>query len=481
MHTMTPGLCPTCEDPGPIAAPCARPACQRRGYHCIPHAYLPDRHAHDAFVGQKWGDYLLVRKLGAGGVGAVYLALQCPLLMETALKLFPTTASSPALAGRFEAEASALARLRHPNIVRLLQFGHHDGQPFLVMEYVPGGTTLHDAMQRGIDHDTAIDIVCQTAAGLAAAHHEEIVHRDIKPANIMLQSLPGQSGWFVRLVDFGLAKFTDAGASTQIMAGTPTYMAPEQITKRGIGPWTDWYALGAITFELLTGQRAFPRGSVERTMLLKLDPTYDPIDQIPDRALPAPLVAFFRRVLAFDAAARPATGAEFVAALRAAIAAQPTGGAGAPEPSADPALDPTLTSTEMHGEASAPIARPPDALPRPRRWLLPAAGIVLGVTLGAVWLALDAPPAPPAPDAALVLPPIAIEALDAGPADVGPHPTPALEALDATPDATPRDAMPPDARPAPDARRPPPRPSRPPRRPAKEAPVEPTMKPIGLD
>ena len=102
-----PGICPACDERGPVAEPCPREACARRGRHCVPLEHAPDPdEAIDGYIGQKWGDYLIVRKLGAGGVGAVYLALQCPLLMETALKLFADPTSK--LGSRFEAEASGI-------------------------------------------------------------------------------------------------------------------------------------------------------------------------------------------------------------------------------------------------------------------------------------------------------------------------------------------------------------------------------------
>ncbi|MCA9537681.1 MAG: serine/threonine protein kinase [Myxococcales bacterium] len=404
------GICPSCESPGPVGGPCAQPVCARRGYHAIPPAYLPDDvRTLDREIGQRWGDYLVVRRLGAGGVGAVYLALQFPVMMETAVKVLPAE-TSQVLRDRFQAEAMALARLRHPNIVRLLQFGVDRERPYMVMEFVEGGRTLHDACREGLDRDAALSILLQIADGLEAAHLGDVVHRDIKPANIMLQSLPGNAH-FVRIVDFGLAKFTDDGHSTQLLAGTPVYMAPEQIARRHIGPWTDWYALGVITFELFTGRRPFRAGTPHALLLAKSDPSHDPTEMVVDLDLPEAMLQFFHRALAHDPVKRIQTAEQFRTELRAALAASApatssSGGVLAPTLAL---REPTQTSAEMAGESASLDARPPRRGPRLTG---AAAGLVLaGAALGGLYAWLGQPDAEPARHAASAAEPPAGEVL----------------------------------------------------------------------
>jgi len=317
------GHCPSCLAAGPVGQPCAERSCQRRGYHCIPEESfakvreLPPARI-DPRVGQCIGEYLLVDVLGAGGFGKVYLALQLPILMKAALKVMERPEQDPellaALAKRFEGEAAALATLTHPNIVRLLKYGVHEGVPFLVMEFVEGNRTLRNEMQTGalqsghMDPKVTVHVLRQILNALDAAHSRGIVHRDVKPENVMLQEISGDP-WFVKVLDFGLAKFVEERSETSLMVGTPAYMAPEQITRRNIGPWTDLYAVGVLAFRLITGRMPFQGDSTQETYAMKLDASYDPLSQAANDNLSPLLVGFLRQAMARDPESRFRTAA----------------------------------------------------------------------------------------------------------------------------------------------------------------------------
>ena len=204
------------------------------------------------------GPYALEEELGRGGMGVVYEARQLDLNRVVALKMIlaGSHAGTDDLA-RFRLEAEALAQLRHPNIVRIFEVGQHDGLPFLELEYIDGGSLAERLQKRKLPVEAAAELVETLARAVHAAHERGLVHRDLKPANVLLdrQGVP-------KLTDFGLAKRLDApGGRTASGAilGTPNYMAPEQAEgkTRLIGPAADVYGLGAILYELLTGQTPF--------------------------------------------------------------------------------------------------------------------------------------------------------------------------------------------------------------------------------
>ncbi len=206
--------------------------------------------------GQKVSHYTILNRLGRGGMGIVYRAEDRKLGRTVALK-FLTAEMDEVTADareRFFREARAASALDHPRICTVFEIGESDdGRPFIAMAYC-AGETLRERIQRGtIPFDEALTIVVQIAEGLAAAHEAGVVHRDIKPANIMLT--PGG----VKILDFGLAKLADVTQMTQTGAtlGTPAYMAPEQAKGEKVDPRCDIWSLGAIVYEMVTGQRAF--------------------------------------------------------------------------------------------------------------------------------------------------------------------------------------------------------------------------------
>jgi|GEM_PF-130539 len=323
------GVCPNCDAEGNVGKPCTERVCAKRSYHFVPEEYLPEGKEPDAMVGKCIDEYLIVRVLGAGGFGKVFLTLQRPILLKSALKLMhmqEDSAMAARLLEKFEGEAQALAQLAHPNIVRLLKYGEYGGSPYLVMEFIKGGKDLKKVISlwaKQEHHLSAADvkkILYQVCDGLEAAHSAGIVHRDIKPENIMIQEVAGNP-LFVRLLDFGLAKDLAQGTETSIAMGTPVYMAPEQLERRGIGPWTDWYATGVMAFELMTGRRPFHGPTARDIMTRKLDQSYDVASVVEDLPIPGPVLSFFRRAMARDPNRRLRSAAEFRKALDEAFAA----------------------------------------------------------------------------------------------------------------------------------------------------------------
>jgi serine/threonine protein kinase len=316
----------------------------------------------DPLIGRLVDDALVVARLGQGGFGRVYLALQLPVFMKVALKLLDSGVLGDErreIALRtFEAEARALAALSHPNLVRLLRYGLFDDVPYLALEFVDGARTLDDeiddriAAGRGFSVDEVRALVDQALDGLAAAHAAQLVHRDVKPANIMLQQVPGHPR-LVRLLDFGLAKDVSAGGDTDFLTGTPEFMAPEQIDQRGIGPWTDLYALAVIAFELLSGRKPFTGTTYEQIFYQKIDRKRDPAESLVVEGAPPAWIEFFRRALAREPSERFADTESFRAAFHQALVA----GAALSAPG-DAATDlSALVDRTSHTDVGAPRAR----------------------------------------------------------------------------------------------------------------------------
>jgi serine/threonine protein kinase len=201
--------------------------------------------------------YRLLGAIGRGGMATVYQARQGDLRRLVALKeLGALHASESINAKRFLQEARVAASLSHPNIVTVYDFFEDEGTPYIAMEYVPGGTLRPQV--GGLSVAQTLGMVEGVLAGLAVAEQNGIVHRDIKPENLMVVS-DGR----VKITDFGIAKATGAvqtasmRTATGITIGTPNYMAPEQAMGRQVGPWTDLYSLGVVSFEMLVGRTPF--------------------------------------------------------------------------------------------------------------------------------------------------------------------------------------------------------------------------------
>ncbi len=204
--------------------------------------------------------YRIVGLLGRGGMGEVYRADDLELGQSVALKFLPErVAADPLALDRFRREVRTARQVAHPNVCRIYDIGEQDGHVFLSMEYVDGEDLAGVLRRLGRpSREKAIEIARQICLGLAAAHENKILHRDLKPANIMID---GRGR--VRITDFGLSGFLDELADKDARAGTPAYMAPEQLAEGKVSVSSDIYALGLILYELFTGKGVFDTNDIE--------------------------------------------------------------------------------------------------------------------------------------------------------------------------------------------------------------------------
>src|SRR4030088_2473660 len=256
-------------------------------------------------TGTRVGSYEIVERLGGGGMAVVYRAVQQPLGREVALKaLSPELFQDEGFVKRFEAEAKTLAKLDHPNILTIYDFELTEGVAYLTMPLIRGGP-LRDILKRGpLDTLGAWRYLREIGDGLQHAHDAGIVHRDLKPTNVLIHS-DGRA----MLADFGLAR--GAGQPTHLTTiglaiGTPGYMAREQVMGHEVDRRCDIYAMGVLTFEMLTGRLPFIGSN---RMDLRCTSVTAPVQSAAtlNNALPDELDQLLARVLAKDPAQRPQT------------------------------------------------------------------------------------------------------------------------------------------------------------------------------
>src|SRR5271154_7332964 len=218
--------------------------------------------------GSRLGPYEIVAPLGAGGMGEVFRARDTRLKREVAVKVLPQAFSLDTdRLRRFEQEALATAALNHPNILAVFDIGTNEGSPYVVSELLEGETLRERLRSGSIAARKTLDYALQIAHGLAAAHEKGIIHRDLKPENLFLTK-DGR----VKILDFGLAKLTQAESSSNpsmatathgteagVVMGTAGYMSPEQVRGTAVDARTDIFAFGAVLYEMVSGQRAFRR------------------------------------------------------------------------------------------------------------------------------------------------------------------------------------------------------------------------------
>ncbi len=260
--------------------------------------------------------YRLERRLGVGGMATVQLAFDTRLERYVAVKLLAEhLAEDSSFVSRFRREALAAARLVHPNIVQVFDFGSENstGRNFIVMEYVDGQSCAEILRDRGpLTPRDAVDILAQACRGLDYAHRNGVVHRDVKPGNL-LRNTDG----VVKLADFGIAKATEQSDITKAgsVLGTAAYLSPEQTRGEPAEPASDLYALGVVAYQLMAGRLPYEAASL--TDLARLQETAAPpaLDEL-NRDVPPALAEAVARALARDRAYRYADAPEMEDALR---------------------------------------------------------------------------------------------------------------------------------------------------------------------
>jgi predicted Ser/Thr protein kinase len=303
--------------------------------------------------------YTAPQPIGRGGMGEIFRATDTTLGRAVAIKLLdPRFAQDEAVRERFTREALAVARLSgNSNIVTIYDVGEWRGRPFIVMEYLGGGSLQETVTQEGAQPPgRVLDWLGQAAGALDAAHREGVVHRDVKPANLLLDR-HGR----VHVADFGIASATGLDSLTQTgtVLGTASYLSPEQASGERATPASDLYSLGVVAFELLTGRRPFEGDSVAAEAAAHVTGAIPSVCDV-NPAAPCELDPVFARALAKDPGERYGSGAEFVAALRGALD---------DEAGATRALRPAPATAVPAPAVRAPRRRPP--------WLLPALGALL--------------------------------------------------------------------------------------------------------
>jgi tetratricopeptide (TPR) repeat protein len=287
----------------------------------------------DALIGQTVSHYLVLEKLGEGGMGVVYKAADLKLRRNVALKFL-----AEAIAGnrdafeRFKREARSASALNHPGIYTIYEFGEHQGKPFLAMELIQG-CSLRAFRDRTPTIETLTDLMSQAAKALAAAHAAGIIHRDIKPENIMVRD-----DGYLKLVDFGLARFANhPGVTTETTAtapgtvvGTIRYMSPEQLRAETLSSASDVFSLGVVLYELTSGRHPFAADSHLATLSAILSATPMAPSQFNPEICP-PLDALIRQMLEKNGQMRP-TALEVASALTAATRTTNRAGAAKPAP-----------------------------------------------------------------------------------------------------------------------------------------------------
>ena len=315
------------------------------------------------------GRYLLEGKLGTGGMSTVRLALDRRLERRVAIKLLAEhLADDDNFVSRFRREALAAARLIHPNIVQVFDFGldERSGEHFIVMEYVAGSSCaqlLRD--HRVLAVDQVVEIVSQACQGLEHAHRNGVVHRDVKPGNLLVS----EDG-VVKLADFGIAKATEQSSITQVgsVLGTAAYLAPEQARGEEAGPLADQYALGVVAYQCLAGR--LPYEATSLTELAFKQQREVPVDLHElNPEVPPALAHAVARSMALDAAQRYPGALAMGDGVRA-------GGEGIEPPEGDHGGDATAATAMLEPDATdATRALPPrEPVDRPRSPMQPRPG-----------------------------------------------------------------------------------------------------------
>jgi serine/threonine protein kinase len=369
---------------------------------------------------QKIGRYEILEELGRGAMGAVYRAKDPAMDRIVAVK----TIISAALASedgsefreRFFREARAAGALAHPGIVPVFDVGEHDGQPFLVMEYV-NGWTLANVNDRGerLNLNRMCEIGQKTAEALGYAHQRGVVHRDIKPANILLTSRETYGVERPKITDFGIAKFIESTTTTTgKMLGTPAFMPLEQFTGAQVDGRADIFSLGVVLYWLATGEQPFPGGSLTAVLYKVVHTEPIPLRKL-NPALPARFESIVLKCMEKDPAARYQTGEELahdLGELRTGKTGTSVSIAALQLATVDGDADatligpiPTVSTQLVVPTVALPVASTPVSAGNRNGRMGLVAAVIVAVTTLVGWYTLHARHSPPSPPTVTILAP----------------------------------------------------------------------------
>jgi len=350
----------------------------------------------DPLVGQLLADrYRIIKKLGEGAMGAVYVGEHLRIGRRDAIKVLrPGLAGDAEAIARFTRGTRNVSAIRHPNVCTIYDFSDTpEGVRYLAMEFVEGDTLKEILDREGrLAVPRAVEITRQVAEALQAAHEAGVVHRDLKPGNIMICRRPDGREQ-VKVVDFDIAKGPAEAEGEEVtrvgfVVGTPEYMSPEQLTGDRLDGRSDLYSLGVVLFRMLAGQLPFRATSTQEIMIQRL--TGEPLrlhDAAPDLVVPPGLEQAMQRALARRVQDRQASAGEFGREVVAALGGAPAGAA-APAPAAVPAppaggeLAPTRVAKSLAPPATGPAAAGPGRKRSP--------ALIGGVALAVVVVAVGA-------------------------------------------------------------------------------------------
>ncbi|MBN2344189.1 MAG: protein kinase [Deltaproteobacteria bacterium] len=360
----------------------------------------------DPFIGSFVGERFLVkRKLGEGGMGVVYEAEQTAMDRKVALKVLHPHLNDDELYARFRNEAAASSKLEHPNIITVYDFGRTENDSlYIAMEFISGKSLDDEIKENGaMDWQRACRIGSQICGALRNAHEKSIIHRDMKPENVML-CRRGDEVDFVKVLDFGIAKLMDDGATDQRKAltktgmvfGTPQYMSPEQVRGEKLDARSDIYSVGIIMYEMLTGSLPFtadtPMGLLTKH-LMDTPPAFNAIN--PNAGVPPELEAVVMGALSKSADDRPQTMKEFRAALDRLIGIEHSG-----KTTVAAVVNSGAATSAQTQKSAATMPMPATSAPTPvvrQKSSSPVIGIIAGVMVllvaggGAAWYFLMGP------------------------------------------------------------------------------------------
>jgi serine/threonine-protein kinase len=387
-------------------------------------------------IGRRIGPYEVREQIGQGGMATVYRAYQTSLNRYVAIKVLPTwMAQDSQFVQRFRQEALAAGGLRHPNILAILDAGTFEGQHYIVMDYVSGGTLADHFRRNALSPDQAGDLIAQVADALDYAHRRGIVHRDIKPSNILMDE-DGRP----LLADFGIAQAMGSGprlTQTNTSVGTPEYMSPEQSQGERVDGRSDIYSLGIVLYQMLTGRVPFQSTTPVAT-LYQVVHEPPPPPRLLNPAIPAYLESIVLRCLAKQPEQRFATAKELADALRQRRLVPPVAAAAAETQlmAAGPAT-PAVAASRRAGGTAGP-ATPPHIAATPPAKAKRSGGtgvlvgvlslLIVGLLGGGIYLVVSSGGLSRQRSAAT--PTAAVVSAAATPAPASPTPTPAVTVVE---------------------------------------------------